>query len=131
MGGVKGTAVPAARRYANLAQGLSLMLPTLADSKSHQPCPVLTFVLSCDRDFTPDRIGSSETWDMDVSGGTQMHKKCVCQLPLQLRVRLPLLSADGQLQPACAACIILIVIVATMQFVAFGTIRAGSAVPSH
>ena len=55
MGGVKGTAVPAARRYANLAQGLSLMLPTLAESKSHQPCPVLIFVLSCDRDFTPDR----------------------------------------------------------------------------
>ena len=55
MGGVKGTAVPAARRYVNLAQGLSLTLPTLAESKSHQPCPVLIFVLSCDRDFTPDR----------------------------------------------------------------------------
>ena len=55
MGGVKGTAVPAARRYVNLAQGLSLMLPTFAESKSHQPCPVLIFVLSCDRDFTPDR----------------------------------------------------------------------------
>ena len=32
------------------------MLPTLAESKSHQPCPVLIFVLSCDRDFTPDRM---------------------------------------------------------------------------
>ena len=31
------------------------MLPTLAESKSHQPCPVPIFVLSCDRDFTPDR----------------------------------------------------------------------------
>ena len=43
------------------------MLPTLAESKSHQPCPVLIFVLSCDRDFTPDRIMTYDMRDFLVS----------------------------------------------------------------
>ena len=54
-GGCEGNCSASGAPVCYLAQGSSLMLPTLAESKSHQPCPVLIFVLSCDRDFTPDR----------------------------------------------------------------------------